>query len=75
MRNSDSSPSVSLQVLRLPNVLKVTGLCRSAVYELESEHAFPQRIQLGPRTVGWLEHEVQEWLAQRVAASRGKQAS
>lgn len=61
---------ITLQILRLPNVIRMTGLCRSAIYQLESNDRFPKRISLGSRTVGWLEHEVQEWLAQRVTASR-----
>lgn len=59
-----------LQVLRLPQVCKVTGLCRSMVYQLEAEQCFPRRIKIGARAVGWLEGEVQAWLAGRVQISR-----
>jgi prophage regulatory protein len=31
---------------------------------------FPKRISLGGRAVGWLENEIQEWLQQRIEASR-----
>jgi prophage regulatory protein len=60
-----------LQVLRLPQVCKVTGLCRSMIYQLEAERRFPCRIKLGLRAVGWIEGEVQEWLATRIERSRG----
>jgi prophage regulatory protein len=60
-----------LQVLRLPQVCKVTGLCRSMIYQLEAERLFPRRIKLGLRAVGWIEGEVQEWLAVRIERSRG----
>jgi prophage regulatory protein len=60
-----------LQVLRLPQVCKVTGLCRSMIYQLEAERRFPCRIKLGLRAVGWIEGEVQEWLAVRIERSRG----
>ncbi len=60
-----------LQVLRLPQVCKVTGLCRSMIYQLEAERRFPSRIKLGLRAVGWIEGEVQEWLAVRIERSRG----
>jgi prophage regulatory protein len=60
-----------LQVLRLPQVCKVTGLCRSMIYQLEAERRFPRRIKLGLRAVGWIEGEVQEWLAVRIERSRG----
>lgn len=59
-----------LRVLRLPQVCDVTGLCRSMIYQLEAERQFPRRIKIGFRAVGWIEGEVQEWLAQRIAGSR-----
>ena len=58
--------------LRLPQVCKMTGLRRSMIYRMQAEKRFPQRIKLSERAVGWLEREVQEWLAQRIENSRGK---
>jgi prophage regulatory protein len=58
--------------LRLPQVCKMTGLRRSMIYRMQAENRFPQRIKLTERAVGWLEREVQEWLAQRIENSRGK---
>lgn len=60
----------SLQILRLAQVCRMTGLSRSLVYQMEAEHRFPKRIRLTERAVGWLEDEVQGWLAERVAGSR-----
>jgi prophage regulatory protein len=59
-----------LQVLRLPQVCKVTGLCRSMIYQLEAQRRFPGRIKIGLRAVGWIEGEVQQWLATRIERSR-----
>jgi len=59
-------------VLRLPQVCNVTGLCRSMVYQLEAERRFPRRIKIGVRAVGWLEGEVQLWLANQIEQSRGE---
>jgi prophage regulatory protein len=60
----------AIQVLRLPQVCARTGLRRSMIYQLEAQQRFPSRIKIGVRAVGWLEEEVQEWLTQRVEASR-----
>ncbi len=38
---------------------------------MEAEKRFPSRIRLGLRAVGWIEGEVQEWLAIRIERSRG----
>jgi prophage regulatory protein len=70
MSNPISQSNEHYQVLRLPQVCKVTGLCRSMIYQLEAERRFPCRIKLGLRAVGWIESEVQEWLAIRVQHSR-----
>ena len=60
------------RALRLKQVCHLTGLGRSMIYQMQAERRFPQRIKLGERAVGWLEREVQEWLAQRIEISRGK---
>ena len=62
--------SVAIQILRLPQVRARTGLCRTMIYQLEAEHQFPRRVKIGARAVGWIEGEVEEWLAQRVERSR-----
>lgn len=56
-----------LRVLRLTQVMHVTGLCRSMIYRLESEQQFPARIKIGARAVGWLQQEVDEWVYARIA--------
>jgi prophage regulatory protein len=57
-------------VVRLPEVRRMTGLGRSTIYRLQADQQFPPSIKLSIRAVGWLEREVQEWLAERVASSR-----
>ena len=70
MNIATPTPTGPLQVLRLPQVCKVTGLCRSMIYQLETQERFPRRIQISNRAVGWVEGEVQEWLARRIERSR-----
>jgi prophage regulatory protein len=40
------------------------------IYQLEADQGFPKRIKIGIRAVGWIESEVQAWVASRVEASR-----
>jgi len=59
-------------VLRLPQVKNQTGLSRSAIYQRITEGAFPKQFSLGGgRAVGWLEADIQDWIKQRLAESRG----
>jgi prophage regulatory protein len=57
-----------MQVLRLPALEDKVGLKHSAIYKMVAAHQFPRPIVLGPRAVGWLEHEVDEWLRHRAEA-------
>ncbi len=66
---STSGPR-AIQILRLPDVCRATGLGRSMVYQLEASSQFPRRVKIGARAVGWIEDEIQQWLADRVTRSR-----
>ena len=57
-------------ILRLPAVRASTGLSRSTIYLRVSQGTFPRPVSLGGRAVGWVEEEIQSWLAERIAASR-----
>ena len=57
-------------VWRLPAVMSYTGLKRSAVYELVKQKKLKAPIRLGARAVGWLKSDVEEFLAERIKASR-----
>jgi prophage regulatory protein len=59
------------KILRLPIVLDRTGLSRSTVYQRVTEGKFPRPVSLGARAVGWIETEVEEWIAGQIEASRG----
>ena len=58
------------RIIRLREVLDRIGLSRSTLYLLIAKGEFCQRICLTQRTVGWLESEVDAWIAER--ASRRK---
>ncbi len=57
-------------ILRLQSVKARTGLARSTIYLYMSKGTFPKPVSLGPRAVGWVESEIEDWLKQRIEASR-----
>lgn len=59
------APPVQDRVLRLPDVMAITGLSRTTVYRLSGEGLFPQSIPLGKRSVGWLASDINSWLQSR----------
>ena len=63
---------VPIRIVRLPAVQARTGLGRSTIYVRLAEGSFPRPVQLGARAVGWIEEEVDEWIRQQIALSRGE---
>ncbi|MEO8998335.1 MAG: AlpA family transcriptional regulator [Rhodanobacter sp.] len=61
---------VAFCFLRLPEVCRVTGLSRSQIYRLEAAGQFPQHVKLGASASAWIDREVAQWQADRIAASR-----
>lgn len=59
-------------ILRLQKVRQKTGKSRSSIYLDISKGTFPKPISLGARSVGWLEEEIDDWILQRVEASRAR---
>jgi prophage regulatory protein len=57
-------------ILRLPAVRAKTGLSRSTLYLFMSRGEFPRAIHLGQHAVGWLESDVEAWIANRIESSR-----
>ena len=55
-------------ILRRPEVEARTGLACSTIYDGIKAGTFPAPIQLGPKAVGWVESEINAWLAARVVA-------
>ena len=59
-------------ILRLPEVEKRTGLRRATIYRRAGEGSFPKPVRLGPNSTGWLESEIDGFLA-GLAAERDAQ--
>jgi prophage regulatory protein len=55
------------RILRLPEVIRMTGVCRSTILVWSREGRFPTKVALGPRSIGWSERAVQAWITARFA--------
>lgn len=53
-------------LLRRPQVQQRVNLSRSTLYRLISDGLFPKPVDLGPRAVGWVEHEIDAWIKSRI---------
>lgn len=67
----------ALAISRRRDLERRLGLSCSTIYDKINTRSprydptFPKPIRLGSGAVGWLEHEVDEWLIRQIEASRG----
>lgn len=60
--------TASMRIIRLNEVIGLTGLARSTVYKYVTDGGFPQSVTLGPRCVGWVESEIRAWVLSKIEA-------
>lgn len=59
------------RLIRLPEVIHLTGMSRPSIYRMVAAGSFPAPIKLSERSSAWVHAEVQAWIGKRVNASRG----
>ncbi|TLX47333.1 transcriptional regulator [Pseudoalteromonas phenolica] len=57
-----------MRLIKLSEVLNITGLSRATVYRFMSKDEFPKSVSLGANSVAWVEGEVEDWILAKVAA-------
>lgn len=60
-----TTPITPITIIRTKAVEKRVSYTARHLLNLEKEGKFPKRRQLGPRRVGWVEAEIDAWLASR----------
>jgi prophage regulatory protein len=56
---------IPMKLIRRKPMLAMTGLAASTQWRLESLGQFPARRQISAGLVGWVESEVEQWIAGR----------
>jgi prophage regulatory protein len=64
-----TAQAVRPAILRLPEVMRLTGLGRSTIYRLLAAGQFPPPVRLSVRAVGWRRTDVDHWTAERPQVS------
>lgn len=61
-----------LTIIRIKAVMALINLSRSTIYDFMNpksprfDSTFPKPVKLGSSAIGWVEHEVQAWINQRI---------
>lgn len=62
---------MAIRVLRLDATANKLGVSKSKLYEMMNpksprfEDTFPKKVRIGANSVGWLEHEIDNWVLSR----------
>ena len=68
MVSNDTKQKTPTRILRIAKVTARVDLSRTSVWRLCRARKFPQPIRLSDRAIGWIESEVDEWIAGRERA-------
>ena len=58
----------SSRLIKFPETQRLTALSRPRIYQLIAEGRFPKQVKLGSLSVAFVESEVRDWIAERIAA-------
>ena len=62
---------MSNTLIRLTEVQRRTGYSKAWIYRLMGQGKFPASVKIGSRAIAFVEREIDEWINQRIAESRG----
>lgn len=57
---------MNTRLIRLKEVMAITGLSRSSIYRYIDEGRFPEAVTIGSRTVAWVDREIFRWVESRI---------
>lgn len=60
----EGNSSPHFRLLKLKDVLERTGKSTTCVY---TDPSFPRPVKIGQRSSAWVEHEINDWIAARIA--------
>ena len=60
-----------MQLLRIHEVTKLTGLSRSSIYKQMQLKNFPKGVKITSRSIAWPSEEIDLWVSERIAQRGG----
>ncbi|MEF9957532.1 MAG: AlpA family phage regulatory protein [Acinetobacter sp.] len=62
------------QIISLHQVIELTGVCRSTIYEMMDEDSpyydptFPKKVKITQKRIGWSAYEIHQWIESKLAS-------
>ena len=60
---------MDMRLLRIREVIDLTGLSRMSIYRFEKRGEFPRRRQVGRNSVRWVDEDILVWISSRPQAA------
>lgn len=51
------------RLLRLKEVIHITGMGRNTIYTRIREGRFPKQVKIGPKSVAWFQSDISAWMS------------
>lgn len=56
-----------MKLIKIDEVKKLTCLGTTTIYKLINEGVFPKQVKMSKNTSAWIEEEVKDYIAKRIA--------
>ena len=70
MTTSKNQQNENVRLIRRKEVQDKTGLGASSIYAMMKLGKFPKCLNLSERRVAWLESDIDQWIAERIASHK-----
>ena len=75
MTLSKSQQNENVRLIRRKEVQDKTGIGASSIYAMMKKGEFPQCLNLSERRVAWIESDIDQWIAERIASHKANIAT
>ena len=59
-----------LRIIRIKELCKKLGVSPVSIWRWERAGLLPSRVNLGPRLVGWRNHDIEKWLEEKTGETK-----
>lgn len=68
MKVSNEQQNENLRLIRRKEVQNKTGFGASSIYAEMAKGTFPKPVRISERRIAWVESEIDQWIAERIAS-------
>jgi prophage regulatory protein len=61
-----------MKLLRLKQVMDITGLGRSSIYNYMKDGTFPKQVKITANLSAWVDSEIEEWVKHKIKERDGE---